>query len=241
MRKHLFLAAVSACAVIAPAAYGETIQIQYQIGSGAIVTCSSVLPGPVVCTNQPGPPLAITDLDANSNSPGTTAMSDETSSSLNLSNNSAMAQTIQIQVSANDFNAPVGSNVALSSHVGGTVLLGGASTFSYQSCIDPSNAIKNLGGGVTCPSGSFASGVSTPSIASAGAFMDTQSKTIALSGSYAIDEAYSITLAAGSEINWSASTTLTGGTATPEPNSLALAGLGLLGFSLLLKRVRRQA
>lgn len=30
-------------------------------------------------------------------------------------------------------------------------------------------------------------------------------------------------------------------TTTPEPNSLALAGLGLLGFSLLLKRVRRQA
>lgn len=242
MLKQLLLAAVGACAVLAPAAYGEMIQIQYQVTGSSPVTCSTALPGPVSCPNT-GVPLAITNLDANSNSPGTSTMADLDSSALSLFNTSGASETIQIQVSANDFTAPAGSSLTLLSHIGGTVLIGGTgNSISFQSCIDPSNSLRSVGSlGVACPAGATASGLSAPSITAAGSFDNSQSATVAsVSGSYALSESYVITLAAGAQINWSASTTLQGA-ATPEPDSMALAGLGLLGLSLVLKRVRRQA
>lgn len=245
MRKHLFLAAVGACAVLAPLAYGETIQIQYQVLGSAAVTCSAALPGPVTCPNTSGPVFAITQLDANSNSPGTTAMAELDSSVLSLLNTTSSIEAIQIQVSANDFTAPTSSGIEFLSHIGGTVLIGGSgSTLSYQSCVDPTNALRSVGSsGVACNAGSFASGLSAPVITAAGSFDNSQTTTIGpLSSPYSISESYVIDLAPGGQINWSASTTLAGAaTTTPEPSSMALAGLGLLGFGLLVKRVRRQA
>lgn len=244
MRKHLLLAAVGACAVLAPSAYGEMIQIQYQITGAGIVTCSASLPGPAICANSSGPLLAITQLDANSNSPGSTPMDEVTSDALSMLNVSSASQTIQIQISANDFS-PTTSSETLLSHIGGTVLIGGAAnSLSFQSCVDPSNALRSVGStGIACTPGSTGSGVSAPSIAAAGSFDNTQSATVgALSSQFTLSESYIITLAAGAQINWSASTTLEGAAVTtPEPNSMALAGLGLLGFGLLLKRIRRQA
>jgi hypothetical protein len=173
-------------------------------------------------------------------------MSELDSSALSLLNVSSVAQTIQIQVSAIGYTAPTTSdtNITLLSHVGGTVFIGGgANSFSYQSCVDPSNMLRSVGSqGIACFNNSFGSGLSTPAITTASAFQDTKTASIGpLSGPFSVSESYIITLAAGSQINWSASTTLAGPAPIPEPNSLALAGLGFLGFGLLLKRFRRHA
>jgi hypothetical protein len=219
-------------AVFAAVADCGTIQIQYQVGAGPLVTCDSVSPAPVSCANVAGPPLQITLLGATSNNPGTSTLADLLSANVDLDNLSSTSQTIQIQISADQFTMPVGPNIALLSHVGGTVVVGtSGSTMSYQSCVNSADVLATVNPlGSTCVAGAFASGLSTPPVVSAGSFSNDKSAVIpSLSAPYSIDEAFTITLAAGEDLNWSASTSLTT-SATVEPASilLAIAGLGLI-------------
>jgi hypothetical protein len=230
MKVFLTITAVVLLA-IAPVASANTIQIQYQVGTGPITTCSATAPGPVTCLDVAGPPLHIVGLDANSNNPGTPGIAVSTSSSVDLVNNSTSSQTLHIEVSVNGFTAPVGFNATLLSHIGGTVITGGAADLlSFESCIDPSNALAAVGSSVTCPAGALASGISAPSVTATGSFQNDKSSTLAsLAGPYSIDQSMVITLAAGAEINWSASSSVTAST-VPEPASAFLfLGAGLIG------------
>jgi hypothetical protein len=217
---------------LAPVASANTIQIQYQIvGVPGSTLCSATAPGPVTCADVAGPPLKIVGLDANSNNPGTPGIAVLTSASVDLFNISTSSQTIDIEISVDGFTAPVGSNATLLSHIGGTVITGGADLLSFESCVDPSNVRASVGSSVTCPAGSLASGISGPSITAAGSFQNDKSSTLAsLSGPYSIDESMVITLAAGAEINFSASSSVAASTAPEPASSMLFLGAGLVGL-----------
>jgi hypothetical protein len=93
MKVLLTSAAVALLVAVAPVASASTIQIQYQIGNGPIVTCSAAAPGPVSCADVLGPPLDITSLSADSNSPGASDIGVLTSADVDLVNNSTSSLT----------------------------------------------------------------------------------------------------------------------------------------------------
>jgi len=237
----LTLTAVVSLGAFAPVANCAAIQIQYQITGQAAVTCASSSAGPVTCADNTVAEHNV-GLGGNSDSPGGVLFADLTSADVDLINTSSTTQTIQIQLSANGFTAPLAPpTITLLSHVGGTVVAGGgANSLSFQSCIDPSNTLRSVSSlGVACPAGAIASGLSTPAITAAGSYNSDKSVTIAsLTGPYAIDESFIITLAAGAEINWSSSTSLlaTPIPGTPEPVTAVLVGSGLIGLGILRKR-----
>jgi len=232
---------------LAPVASANTIQVQYQVGTGPITTCSATAPGPVTCSDAAGPPLNIVGLGADSNSPGTlqggsaSGIAVLTSAETDLINNSTSSQTLQIEISVNDFTAPVGLNASLLSHVAGTVITtggnAGSDLLSFESCIDPSNALASVVTSVTCPPGASASGISGPSISAVGSFQNDKSATRAsLFGPYSIDESIVITLAPGAEINWSASSSV-GASSVPEPaSSMLFLGAGLVGLGAFSRK-----
>ncbi len=222
--------------MIGPPVASADIQISYSIDGGAAVVCSAADASQFVqCANVPGPPLKITALNATSNWPGTASLSQETSSTVDVENNTAASHTLDIFVSAQNFTLPVAPpNITLLSHIGGTVAVGaGANLLSFRSCIDAGDGIPS------CP-GTIQSGTGTPSITGTGSFQDDQTAIITtLASPYAIGEEYHLTLGAGTHLNFTGSTTLT---PVPEPMSIGLlGGVVLLSSSLILRRKRSQA
>jgi hypothetical protein len=239
MKALLTTSAVALLAAIAPVAKANSIiQIQYQIDSNAAVTCQAAAPGPVSCASVNANGLNIVQLGASSNQPGNPALADTASAEVDLTNNDSVAHTIQIQVSADGFTNPLGFG-SLFSHIGGTVFISGANTMKFQSCVDPLNSLRSVdAGGAACPSGDFASGLSSPSIASRGSYNNDQTAAIGpLVAPYSIIESYVITLDAGSIINWSASTQVIA-SPTPEPDSssMLLLGSALVGLGSFAKK-----
>jgi hypothetical protein len=241
MKILLTLLAVTLLPALSPVAHAAVLtQISYQI-DGALflpVFCNTPGPGPVACPNRSGPGLDITQLGADSNSPGSSTISDLTSAAVDVINVSSTPLALSIVMFTTDFTAPTGLGLTLVSHVGGTVLNGGG-TFNYQSCVDPLNRtpdVTTLAGG-NCPVGSSGSGPSTPNISLPGAFSDTETKPVTLlPGMYALNQSFEINLGPGTELNWSASSVLV--SAVPEPSSsiLVLGGTGLLGFGALWRK-----
>jgi hypothetical protein len=244
MKALLTTSAIALLAAIAPVAKADSIiQIQYEIDNNPAlrVTCTS-LPGATTDSCNPATfanNFNVGSLTASSNQPGTPGLAITTSAEVLLANNDSVAHTIQIQISADDFTNPLGFASVLS-HVGGTVANGvTGSTFSFQSCVDSSNAIRGVdAGGSACPVADFASGLSAPSIATTGSYQNDQTAAIGpLVAPYSITESYFITLGAHAAINWSASTTVTP-SPTPEPDSssMLLLGSALVGLGSFAKK-----
>jgi hypothetical protein len=242
MKILLTLLAVTLLPALSPVVAHAAVltQISYQIDGVLFppVFCNTPAgPGPINCPNVSGPVFDISQLGADSNSPGSSTISNLTSAAVDLINVSSASQALSIVMFTTDFTAPTGL-LTLVSHVGGTVLKGGGD-FTFQSCVDPLDRtpdVTTLAGG-TCPVGSTGSGASTPNIGPAGAFSDTQFKPVALApGTYALNQSFEIHLDPGAELNWSASTVL--GSAVPEPSSsiLVLGGTGLLGFGAFWRK-----
>jgi hypothetical protein len=227
MKKMLLTSAAMALLVaVAPVARAASIQIQYQIGNGPIVTCSAAAPGPADCADVAGPPLDITSLSADSNSPGASGIGVLTSADVDLVNDSTSSLTFDLVISANGFANPAGSGLQVVSHIGGTVVTGfPGTTMAYQSCIDPTNAIETVSSlGAACPPGTFASGASGPDISMSGAYQDTKVAPLPPLGfPYSVNERFFLTLAPGDELNWSSSTVAQ--QLTPEPATIPLAGV----------------
>jgi hypothetical protein len=147
--------------------------------------------------------------------------------------------TIVINIASDGFTAPVTPpDITFFSHIGGTVVIGEASNkLSYQSCIGGNNLTT------ICPVGTsdLNSGISAPSIASAGSFSNDQTGLItSLTGPFSINEQLTVTLDPGAQINFAASTLLTP-VPVPEPVSIALLGIVLFFTVGSIRRKRNQA
>jgi hypothetical protein len=207
--------------------------------------------GPVTCPNQVGNgpnqtvvpvtdtiPLTINNLSASSNSPGTSSLSFEVSTALDIINTSSSTETITVNIEAQGFTAPTAPPdlVTLLSNAGGTVFVGsGVNALSFESCLDETNSLAG------CSGSTLNAILDTPTITAPGSFSQSSTTPIAsLAAPYALDEAFTVTLGAGGSINLSNSTTLTA-IPVPEPMSITLLGGAVLLCSGMLRRKRKQA
>ncbi len=178
--------------------------------------------------------ITINTMSAGSNSPGA-GIAKLLSSTLDLTNNTQSTQTLWFAFADGGFTTPTAPPVLqLDSHVGGSLGADSpANLMSFLSCVvpgAPSGGTTSCSGGTSTPAG-------TPSI-TAGSFNNDQyANFTSLSSPYGITEIMEITLGAGSDLNFAANSTLK---VVPEPMSMALMAVGLLGLSLVYRR-RRQA
>lgn len=228
--KKLLLAA-SACAGLAfaqPASAG--LLAQYSLDNGATFTpiCSDISGGSCSDTFTAGG-LNFLVFAATSNSPGTPDEANLFSTTLRLTNTSGSTKSILLSVGDVDFTAPIGA-VSFLNNVSGTVTTGGAGNLlSSIACIDSSN------GQNTCPA-TYNTPAIVANITAPGVGAATTTLPIAgLAGPYSMTELISITLDNGSEINYVSSSTVE---PVPEPASLGILGLGLLGMGMIRARRR---
>lgn len=232
------LTGVLAVLLLASCAAQAAIQISYQVDAGLPTICAGPsLPssGPIMCAPFITGGVSVQILSASSNSPGTSAGSQEFGSTLYIS--SPAAHTLQVWISSQDFTDPTAPpNIIFSSSISTTETTG-TGTSGLVSCVDTSN-------GLTPPTTAFcATGPTltntTLPYTGPGATSDTQTTLITVLGSpYALAEHITLALGAGSNLNVITSTVLT---AVPEPMSIALFGGVVLLTSGLIRRKRNQA
>jgi len=243
MYRNLLLAiALAAAPLFWPFGASAGVIAEYSINGGA-----SFLP---ICSAPSGNPCSATLTDpttgvlfqvqaADSNSPGTPTLGELLSSAVHITNTSATSASIVLRFDDIGFTSPAGT-VSLESAIGTTVTVvgTGADTLSYISCLDPGNHQN------TCPgSGSPVAPVVgttavTPNIGAVGSsnqFDSTLTPTGA--GPYSLGERMDLTLGAGGQFNYSASTETV--PQVPEPISVSVLGVGLLGLFGACRRRRR--
>jgi hypothetical protein len=182
------------------------------------------IPGGVVLDSTiPGWNLGV--LSTGSNSPGTMALSFLNGASLSVSRTGAGTGTIYITLGDAGFTKPTAppGYIQVDSSVGGSVTVpNNADALVLQSYIDPANGQNGLTG--------FTPGSQTPGITGTPvqSFSNSILSTIGhLTTTYSVTEFLKITLGAGSAFNFSSGTTVS---LVPEPSSMAIAGLGMLGM-----------
>jgi hypothetical protein len=226
----LTVAALAASvAIISPAKAVPTLE--YSLNGGAFSTFGTVVGGNVIFSGNIGS-FRINLLAATSNTPGTPTLAELLSSSLAIANIGTITQSIEFLIGDNGFTKPSAPpSLLLNSHIGGSVVVGGpGNSLSFASCVDPSNTLNG------CGAGSTIAGPGTPNIANTGSFQDDKTAIVSILGvPYSMRQDIKITLDAGKSFNFSDNTTLV---SVPEPASLVLLGMGLLGMGMFA-RTRR--
>ena len=232
MRKLLCATTALGFAALAPNA-NAVLLAQYSVDGGATFTSICTAASGTSCgssfTASDG--LQFTIFGATSNSPGTATNADLLNATVRLTNPTATTETIELSIGDTGFTMPTAPPaVSFINSIAGTVVTGGATNaFTSFACLDQGN------GQNTCPAA-----IMTPLIAAAITLPGSgnQSGTInvpLLSSPYSMTEILTITLDPGANINYSASADVT---ATPEPASIGLLGVGLLGLGLVVSRKR---
>jgi hypothetical protein len=164
----------------------------------------------------------IAALATSSNTPGSPAVAFLDGSTVTIQNNNtgSLPTTLYITIGDTSFTAPTGG-VSVNSHVANTITLGGPdNTETFQSFVNSDNSQNGTTGSTSGPQYPVITG-------SASGLSDVTSAISGLGSSYSLTETFKITLDSGSIINFSSNTTLT---PTPEPSTMAIAGLGALGM-----------
>jgi hypothetical protein len=231
----LATAAVGALALAAPAAHAN--QIVNGSGGGAANIAFSITDtasGSTTLANG-----VFVDVSGSSNAPGSAGVAQFFSSTTQIDNTTAATQTVTLAFIQNGFSNPVvPPNAMLTNNFSGTWSNNaGTSNVSAFGCVDPSNT-ATLTTQLTCPGGSTLTAAQAGIVTGLnGAFSDTPASvlvTTALSH-YALDEIITITIAAGGNFNLTNSESLRN---VPEPASLAILGVGLLGLGFVANRKR---
>ncbi len=169
------------------------------------------------------------------NYPGTPGQAQIVSSAVQLANTSSSTASIIFAFSDGGFSAPTAPPILqLNSHIGGTVNTASpANTMSFLSCVTPGQSTPT-----TSCSGGTSSAAGTPDITTANSFQNDQYLLFSsLNGPYALTELMNLQLGGNAAIGFQANSTLA---YVPEPMSVALMGVGLLGLTIVYRR-RRQA
>lgn len=176
-----------------------------------------------------GVSLPATDL----NIPGSSGVAILGGKDLLIVNNGSGTATLDIMLSDTGFRTPLTTtgSIHMESRVSATVSGGAASNaMTFQSYLDPSNTINGQGGYTAGPQSVNITNDPRKGSSSSDVATNVPYGSAVISP-YSITELFQITLAAGSWLTLSSQTTLTDPPAVaPEPSTLFLAGMGLLGF-----------
>jgi PEP-CTERM motif len=229
MRKLLLATTAIAAVALAPAANATLVEVS--INGGSFTN---------ICTAAPGSPCGNTDITIGgidftvtgmtTNSPGTASLADILSASVSILNTNAGTTTISLLASDTGFSAP-SAPATLASEIGGSVLIGGsANTLSFLSCVDGTNALAS------CPGTGATSPVTANITALTSSYNANDSVLVtSLGHPFSMTEELNLALSGGAQINFSASSDLT---PVPEPATLGLLGVGLLGLGFVANRKR---
>jgi hypothetical protein len=252
MKRHIGFFGVLAAMAITPMAHANYL-IAYVI-NGAPSASTTCLNNPV-STNLSGSPtscnvvvggVTLGNLTGNSNSPGTTGLADEFSSSGELSNGSAGEVTVNIWYAAQGFAMPVtGGSVTginFASNSSGTsvnVAAPSSSTVQLESCIDEV-AAGGVGTNFCASPAKTLTNAKLQYPAGLGGVVDNTLNTTfsPLTATYTLEQEITIVLDPGDSVNYSMSQALT---PVPEPLSVGLLGGVLLLTGRALQRKRKQS
>jgi hypothetical protein len=233
MRNLLYAATAITALALAPTANAGLLA-EYSVDGGATFApiCSglsgtSCTPGsnPFITSNG----LSFLNFSVTSNSPGTATLAKLLETTLELTNPTAATQSIEILVGDIGFALP-SAPATLLENIAGTVVTGGADNlFSGVGCVDGTNAQNSCPGTVHTP-------VITANITAPGSGNATTTSPIPSLGTpYSITQLITLTLDRGADLNYVASASVA---PVPEPATLGLLGVGLLGIGFVARRKR---
>jgi hypothetical protein len=168
---------------------------------------------------------------ATSNSPGTPGGSDLLTATVQLTNPTTAAQSIELLSGDTGFTMPTAPPaVEFLNSIAGTVVTGGAANvFTSQACLDQGNGQNVCPGDSTTPL--ITAAITNPGAGENSNFTDLSS----LTEPYSMTEELMITLSPGANINFTASSDVTP-SAVAEPTSLALIVSALVGWWVARRR-----
>jgi len=231
----LATAAVGALALATPAAHA-TLIINAQGGAGVVNIVN--VAGDIGSGNTTLANGVVVVVTGSSNAPGAGGVAELFSSTTEISNPTTATQTVTLYFAQNGFTIPgIPPDAILTNNASGTwTNNGGTSTAGALGCVDPSNSATTTD--ITCPAGSTSTAVQSGSVsADNGSFNAIPSSILVTTAvtTYALGENIQISIAPGGNFNLTNSESLRN---VPEPASLALLGVGLLGVGFIARRKR---